>query len=59
MQPMFSLSCLQIFLDYTKEGSRFVFGDLIDSIFAFQVSGNIELYIGTKPIFNLLKSNML
>lgn len=56
---MFSLSCLQIFLDYTKEGSRFVFGDLIDNIFAFQVSGDIELYIGTKPIFNLLKSNML
>uniref|UniRef100_A0A3Q2NRK7 Solute carrier family 28 member 1 n=1 Tax=Fundulus heteroclitus TaxID=8078 RepID=A0A3Q2NRK7_FUNHE len=27
---------VQIFLDYTKEGSRFVFGDLIDNIFAFQ-----------------------
>lgn len=28
----------QIFLDYTKEGSSFVFGDLIGNIFAFQVS---------------------
>ncbi|XP_042351549.1 sodium/nucleoside cotransporter 1 [Plectropomus leopardus] len=27
---------VQIFLDYTKEGSRFVFGDLIENIFAFQ-----------------------
>ncbi|XP_037624633.1 sodium/nucleoside cotransporter 1 [Sebastes umbrosus] len=27
---------VQIFLDYTKEGSRFVFGDLINDIFAFQ-----------------------
>ncbi|CAK6951053.1 sodium/nucleoside cotransporter 1 [Scomber scombrus] len=27
---------VQIFLDYTKEGSRFVFGDLIGDIFAFQ-----------------------
>lgn len=28
----------QVFLDYTKEGSSFVFGNLIDNIFAFQVS---------------------
>ncbi|ROL43206.1 Sodium/nucleoside cotransporter 1 [Anabarilius grahami] len=27
---------VQIFLDYTKAGSRFVFGDLIENIFAFQ-----------------------
>uniref|UniRef100_A0A3P8QK66 Sodium/nucleoside cotransporter n=1 Tax=Astatotilapia calliptera TaxID=8154 RepID=A0A3P8QK66_ASTCA len=27
---------VQIFLDYTKEGSSFVFGDLIGNIFAFQ-----------------------
>ncbi|XP_061781207.1 sodium/nucleoside cotransporter 1 isoform X2 [Nerophis lumbriciformis] len=27
---------VQIFLDYTKEGSSFVFGELIGSIFAFQ-----------------------
>ncbi|XP_054631794.1 sodium/nucleoside cotransporter 1 [Dunckerocampus dactyliophorus] len=27
---------VQIFLDYTKEGSSFVFGDLIGGIFAFQ-----------------------
>ncbi|XP_061678015.1 sodium/nucleoside cotransporter 1 isoform X2 [Syngnathoides biaculeatus] len=27
---------VQIFLDYTKEGSSFVFGDLIGEIFAFQ-----------------------
>lgn len=27
---------VQIFLDYTKNGSRFVFGDLIENIFAFQ-----------------------
>uniref|UniRef100_A0A3Q2D759 Solute carrier family 28 member 1 n=1 Tax=Cyprinodon variegatus TaxID=28743 RepID=A0A3Q2D759_CYPVA len=27
---------VQIFLDYTKEGSGFVFGDLINDIFAFQ-----------------------
>ncbi|XP_029378313.1 sodium/nucleoside cotransporter 1 [Echeneis naucrates] len=27
---------VQIFLDYTKEGSSFVFGDLIANIFAFQ-----------------------
>lgn len=27
---------VQIFLDYTKEGSSFVFGDLINNIFAFQ-----------------------
>ncbi|XP_076588586.1 sodium/nucleoside cotransporter 1 [Chaetodon auriga] len=27
---------VQIFLDYTKEGSSFVFGDLISNIFAFQ-----------------------
>ncbi|MED6236236.1 hypothetical protein ATANTOWER_006251, partial [Ataeniobius toweri] len=27
---------VQIFLDYTKEGSSFVFGDLIHNIFAFQ-----------------------
>ncbi|XP_067275084.1 sodium/nucleoside cotransporter 1 isoform X2 [Pseudorasbora parva] len=27
---------VQIFLDYTKEGSSFVFGDLIEDIFAFQ-----------------------
>lgn len=28
----------QVFLDYTKEGSSFVFGSLIENIFAFQVS---------------------
>lgn len=33
----------QIFLDYTKAGSSFVFGDLYENIFAFQVSN--EMYL--------------
>lgn len=33
----------QVFLDYTKEGSSFVFGDLIADVFAFQVSGLLSL----------------
>lgn len=32
----------QVFLDYTKEGSSFVFGDLIANIFAFQVSLTLD-----------------
>ncbi|KAI3371316.1 hypothetical protein L3Q82_023937, partial [Scortum barcoo] len=33
---LFSAHRTEIFLDYTKEGSSFVFGDLIANIFAFQ-----------------------
>lgn len=39
--PHFFLLHGQIFLDYTKEGSSFVFGPLIANIFAFQVNKQI------------------
>lgn len=49
----------QIFLDYTKEGSSFVFGnDLIENIFAFQVSEQVDPQPCLQYMWLNLKSNL-
>ncbi|KAK5867410.1 hypothetical protein PBY51_011906 [Eleginops maclovinus] len=45
---------VQIFLDYTKEGSRFVFGDLIDNIFAFQALPIVVFFSSVMSILYFL-----
>ncbi|XP_035520486.1 sodium/nucleoside cotransporter 1 [Morone saxatilis] len=45
---------VQIFLDYTKEGSRFVFGDLIADIFAFQALPIVVFFSSVMSILYFL-----
>ncbi|XP_059191351.1 sodium/nucleoside cotransporter 1 [Centropristis striata] len=45
---------VQIFLDYTKEGSRFVFGDLIDTIFAFRALPIVVFFSSVMSILYFL-----
>ncbi|XP_054476347.1 sodium/nucleoside cotransporter 1 isoform X2 [Anoplopoma fimbria] len=45
---------VQIFLDYTKEGSIFVFGDLIGNIFAFQALPIVVFFSSVMSILYFL-----
>uniref|UniRef100_A0A8C8DM73 Sodium/nucleoside cotransporter n=1 Tax=Oryzias sinensis TaxID=183150 RepID=A0A8C8DM73_9TELE len=45
---------VQVFLDYTKEGSSFVFGDLIANIFAFQALPIVVFFSSVMSILYFL-----
>ncbi|KAK9516695.1 hypothetical protein VZT92_024613 [Zoarces viviparus] len=45
---------VKTFLDYTKEGSSFVFGDLIDNIFAFQALPIVVFFSSVMSILYFL-----
>ncbi|CAL1595991.1 unnamed protein product [Knipowitschia caucasica] len=45
---------VKIFLDYTKKGSRFVFGDLINDIFAFQALPIIVFFSSVMSVLYFL-----
>uniref|UniRef100_UPI0037E902E2 sodium/nucleoside cotransporter 1 n=1 Tax=Semicossyphus pulcher TaxID=241346 RepID=UPI0037E902E2 len=45
---------VKVFLDYTKEGSSFVFGDLIDGIFAFQALPIVVFFSSVMSILYFL-----